>query len=140
MPMPLRSAPLCCPRSTIFTTTRHDIIIVNVGSIVNVGLLSCADFGGGQQTQVNLMNKPLTSEFITLHLKGRTDGFALKGGDATTGNLSTMWDGLRPNHTIAKTCQQSDEKYQPMRTYIYIYDIVIRISLQLPGLRLGPFC
>ena len=26
-----------------------------------------------------------------------------------------MWDGLRPNHTIAKTCQQSDEKYQPMR-------------------------
>lgn len=127
--MPLRSAPLCCPRSTIFTTTRHDIIIVNVGSIVNVGLLSCADFGGGQQTQVNLMNKPLTSEFITLHLKGRTDGFALKGGDATTGNLSTMWDGLRPNHTIAKTCQQSDEKYQPMRTYIYIYMILSSESL-----------
>ena len=64
------------------------------------------------------MNKPLTSEFVTLHLKGRADGFALKGGDATKGHLSTMWDGPRPNHTIAKTCQHSDEKYQPMRTFL----------------------
>ena len=72
-------------------------------------------FGGGNATQVNPMNKPLTSEFVSLHLKGRTDGFALKGGDATRGNFTTMWDGVRPDHKIAKTCVHSDETYQPMR-------------------------
>jgi hypothetical protein len=72
-------------------------------------------FGGGNATQVNPMNKPLISEFVSLHLKGRTDGFALKGGDATRGNFTTMWNGVRPDHKIAKTCVHSDETYQPMR-------------------------
>ena len=40
-------------------------------------------YGGGKVTKVNDQNKPLTSEFVTLELKGRTDGFMLKGGDAT---------------------------------------------------------
>eukprot|EP01052_Picozoa_sp_SAG31_P036078 SAG31_NODE_4448_length_3222_cov_34.014089_1_plen_113_part_00 len=61
------------------------------------------------------MNTPLTSEFVSLHLKGRSDGFALKGGDATKGSFTTMYDGLRPDHKIAKTCVHSDETYQPMR-------------------------
>lgn len=42
-------------------------------------------YGGGNLTQVNPANKPLTQDFVSLHLKGRTDGFALKGGDATKG-------------------------------------------------------
>ena len=29
-------------------------------------------------------------------VKGGTNGFALKGGDATQGALKTMWDGPRP--------------------------------------------
>ena len=53
-------------------------------------------FGGGNQTKINLNNTPLTSDFVSLHLKGRTDGFALKGGDATQGRFKTMYDGARP--------------------------------------------
>ena len=64
----------------------------------------CRYFGGGNLTQVNPMNKPLTSDFVSLHLKGRVDGFALKGGDATKGTLATMYDGVRPDHKIAHTC------------------------------------
>eukprot|EP01047_Picozoa_sp_COSAG01_P009510 COSAG01_NODE_391_length_17672_cov_4.507369_8_plen_221_part_00 len=52
-------------------------------------------YGGGQETKINPTNKPLTSDFVSLHLKGRTDGFALKGGDATQGTLQTMYDGVR---------------------------------------------
>ena len=50
-----RSAPLrSAARAQRFSRQRAMIIIVNVGIMVNVGLLSCADFGGGQQTQVTL--------------------------------------------------------------------------------------
>ena len=50
-------------------------------------------YGGGAETIVNNQSTPLTSDFVSLHLKGRTDGFALKGGDATQGALKTMYDG-----------------------------------------------
>lgn len=29
-------------------------------------------------------------------IKGKTDGFALKGADSTTGMLKTLYDGARP--------------------------------------------
>ena len=35
-------------------------------------------YGGGNATKLNPDNKPLPMEFVSLHLKGRTDGFALK--------------------------------------------------------------
>ena len=53
--------------------------------------------------QANDANTPLTSEFVTAFVKGGANGFALKGGDATRGALSTMFDGPRPRG------------YQPMR-------------------------
>ena len=34
-------------------------------------------YGGGAQTVVNNQSEPLTSDFVSLHLKGRTDGFAI---------------------------------------------------------------
>eukprot|EP01047_Picozoa_sp_COSAG01_P083800 COSAG01_NODE_17692_length_1131_cov_0.853682_1_plen_124_part_00 len=69
-------------------------------------------FGGGNQTRVNEQNTPLTSEFVSLSLKGRTDGFTLKGGDATQGLLRTMYD-----EKIAGDCggPASESHYQPMR-------------------------
>jgi hypothetical protein len=52
---------------------------------------------------------------VTLYLRGRTDGFVLKGGDATNGTLTTMYDGARPNCTIAGTCNRhGNHTYQPM--------------------------
>jgi hypothetical protein len=33
----------------------------------------------------------------TASVKGRTDGFTLKGGDATNGTLDTMYDGPHPH-------------------------------------------
>jgi hypothetical protein len=71
-------------------------------------------YGGGAQTQVNNNSMPLTSEFVSLVLKGRTDGFALKGGDATQGALRTMYDGPRPDPKIAGTCFLGGN-YQPMK-------------------------
>lgn len=61
-------------------------------------------YGGGNATRVNNQSKALTSEFVSLSLKGRTDGFSLKGGDATAGKLATMYDGPRPDPAIGKTC------------------------------------
>ena len=49
-------------------------------------------------------NVPLAYPFILAMLKGRTDGFALKAGDATQAKLMTMWDGPRPS-----------ARYQPMQ-------------------------
>ena len=71
-------------------------------------------FGGGNVTQVNPMNRPLTSDFVSLHLKGCVDGFALKGGDATKGPLKTMYDGARPDPKLA-CCDKPPWSYQPMQ-------------------------
>lgn len=54
-----------------------------VGADLEAGMY----FGGGNATIVNNASKPLTSDFVSLHLKGKTDGFMLKGGDATKGKL-----------------------------------------------------
>ena len=35
-------------------------------------------------------NTPLTSDYVTAYLRGGTDGFMLKGGDATQGGLAVM--------------------------------------------------
>ena len=72
-------------------------------------------YGGGDQTKVNNDNKPLPYAFVSLSLKGLTDGFTLKGGDATKGTLDTMYNGSRPNVTIADSCSVMGGQYQPMR-------------------------
>lgn len=47
--------------------------------------------------------EPIVADFVTAMVKGKTNGFALKGGDSTTGKLKTLYDGARPPH------------YQPMK-------------------------
>jgi hypothetical protein len=69
--------------------------------------------GGGNATEVNNRSQPLPHEFVSLYLRGRTDGFMLKGGDATKGSLTTMYDGPRP--TSQNTGKRHPGKYQPMR-------------------------
>ena len=71
-------------------------------------------YGGGNLTQKNEQSKPLPHPFVTAFLRGRTDGFVLKGGNANFGNLTTMYDGPRPDAKIAGTCGMSGT-YQPMR-------------------------
>jgi len=61
-------------------------------------------YGGGNATVVNHQSQALTSDFVSLTLKGRTNGFTIKGGDATTGKQATMYDGPRPDATLAGTC------------------------------------
>lgn len=72
-------------------------------------------YGGGKFTQKNPQSKPLPFPFVTAYLRGRTDGFMLKGGDATQGTLTTMYDGPRPDRTIAGTCGHGNQSYQPMQ-------------------------
>ena len=71
-------------------------------------------YGGGNVTKINDGNKPVPFEFVTASVKGRVDGFTIKGGDATAGNLTTMYDGARPDAGIAGSCG-GDHTYQPMR-------------------------
>ena len=61
-------------------------------------------YGGGNETKVNNQSKPLPYPFVSLYLRGGTDGFALKGGSATSGTLTTMYDGPRPDCAIAGPC------------------------------------
>jgi len=76
----------------------------DIGPWVGADLEQGMYYGGGSATQVNNQSKPLPHEFVSLYLRGRTDGFTLKGGDATNGTLTTMYDGPRPDREIAGTC------------------------------------
>ena len=50
----------------------------------------------GQSFTANANNTPLTSDYVTAMLKGKPGGFALKGGDARSGTLKTLYEGGRP--------------------------------------------
>ena len=50
----------------------------------------------GQSTAANPTDTPLTSSYVTAMVKGRSGTFALKGGNAQSGNLTTKYDGPRP--------------------------------------------
>jgi hypothetical protein len=43
-------------------------------------------------------NTSLTSEYVVGMVKGKAGGFAIKGGDAQSGTLKTMYEGQRPAH------------------------------------------
>lgn len=81
-----------------------------VGADLEAGMY----YGGGNTTIVNNASQPLTSDFVSLHLKGLAHGFVLKGGDATGGQLATMYDGPRPDPELA-CCVTKEFYYQPMR-------------------------
>merc|ERR1712070_723965 len=82
------------------------------GPWVGADLESGMYYGGGKWGDTNDRNKPLRHDFVSLMLKGHHDGFVLKGGDATQGNLSTMYDGPRPTE---KDGPGTDGGYTPMR-------------------------
>ena len=50
----------------------------------------------GSQTPVNPNNTPIDAEFVTAMVKGKAGGIALKGGDAQSGGLKTLYEGVRP--------------------------------------------
>jgi non-reducing end alpha-L-arabinofuranosidase len=76
-------------------------------------------YGGGNQTKVNNRSQPLKHPFVSLYLRGRTEGMVLKGGDATRGQLMTMFDGARPDCAIADTCNRHKDQVAP-RPYDHI--------------------
>jgi len=59
--------------------------------------------GGPENTKINNQSKPLPYDFVSLSVKGREDGFTIKGGDATRGSLDTMYDGPRPDAAKASS-------------------------------------
>jgi len=50
----------------------------------------------GQSLAANNANTPLNSDYVTAVVKGKPGGFAIRGGNAQTGTLKTMYDGGRP--------------------------------------------
>ena len=53
-------------------------------------------FAGGDRGPTTT-NTPLTSTYVTAIVIGKSGTFALKGGNAQSGTLTTMYDGVRPN-------------------------------------------
>jgi hypothetical protein len=51
----------------------------------------------GQSTATNNNNTPQTSTYVTALVTGRSGSFALKGGNAQSGTLTTLYDGSRPS-------------------------------------------
>jgi hypothetical protein len=50
----------------------------------------------GQSVSRNDNNTPLTSDYVSAMIKGRMGHFAIRGGNAQSGPLKTMYDGGRP--------------------------------------------
>jgi hypothetical protein len=50
----------------------------------------------GPSFAANPMDTPLTSAYVTAMVIGRSGTFALRGGNAQMGPLTTMYDGMRP--------------------------------------------
>ncbi|HVZ87619.1 MAG TPA: arabinofuranosidase catalytic domain-containing protein [Polyangia bacterium] len=50
----------------------------------------------GPSFAANPMDTPLTSPYVTAMVIGRSGTFALRGGNAQMGTLTTMYDGARP--------------------------------------------
>jgi hypothetical protein len=57
------------------------------------GLFAGKDFGP------TASNTPLTSTYVTAMVTGRSGTFAIRGGNAQSGTLTTMYDGARPTMT-----------------------------------------
>ena len=55
------------------------------------GLWACDQPGA-----INPKSVSFPQPFVTAMVKGGSNGFALKGGDATQGTLATLYDGARP--------------------------------------------
>lgn len=62
------------------------------------GLWAC-----NETNAINPNDMPITATYITAMVKGGSNGFSLKGGDASQGSLTTLYDGPRPSG------------YQPMK-------------------------
>jgi hypothetical protein len=62
------------------------------------GVFKC-DKGGWQSQSIQVPSaKSITAPYVTAMLKGPSGNhFTLKGGNAQSGNLTTMWDGVRPS-------------------------------------------
>jgi hypothetical protein len=52
----------------------------------------------GQDFSINANNMPLSHDYVTAMVKGRAGGFSIKGGNAQSGTLQTMYDGPRPSN------------------------------------------
>ena len=51
---------------------------------------------GGQSFSLNSANMSLNYDYLTAIVKGRAGWFTIKGGNAQSGTLQTMYDGARP--------------------------------------------
>jgi hypothetical protein len=51
----------------------------------------------GQNAKNNANDPTITHRFVTAVLKGQPNHWAIKGGDSTTGALSTYYSGVRPS-------------------------------------------
>eukprot|EP01048_Picozoa_sp_COSAG05_P000595 COSAG05_NODE_17_length_35518_cov_34.728084_10_plen_358_part_00 len=83
---------------------------------VGAGPWVAADLENGMYYGQNvsaLTNKPLTHDFVTALLKGRSTTMVLRGGNAAAGRLQTMFDGPRP--PPAQHGVKPGEGYSPMR-------------------------
>ena len=95
-------------------------------------------YGGGNATKINKHNQPLPHEFVSLYLRGRVDGFALKGANAQAGAFTVMYDGPRPDCAIAGTCHRHGNHTYQVRAPARARAPRKHCALLTPLLPLGP--
>ena len=65
---------------------------------MNVRGLGAGMYAGDDYIDPNALPTWHNVSYVTAMLKGQYCEFSLRGGDATRGNLTTLYDGVRPQH------------------------------------------
>ena len=65
---------------------------------MNVHGLGAGMYAGDDYIDPNALPTWHNVSYVTAMLKGQYCEFSLRGGDATRGNLTTLYDGVRPQH------------------------------------------
>jgi non-reducing end alpha-L-arabinofuranosidase len=68
------------------------------GADWNAGIMADLENGlfSGFNPKQNTANPSITFRFVTAIVKGTANLWAIKGGDSTSGSLSTFYSGVRP--------------------------------------------
>jgi len=77
----------------------HDSYALSIGTGNGPWVMADLEWGlfGGTAKPVNYNNTPIVADFVTSMYKEQPHQFALKGGDAQSGSLKTLYEGKKPD-------------------------------------------
>jgi hypothetical protein len=97
--------------------TMHSVTRLDGATCTNAGPWVQADLEKGlwSGNTTNTQEPVIIAKFVTAMVKGKPGGWALKGGDAQLGLLTTFYEGGRPSDKSAGHSLPGGGNYDPMR-------------------------